>query len=138
MRQKSFPKTFKISEFSKKTGLSIKALRLYEERGLLIPKRNPLNGYRIYSEAQINEAERIMELRRGFKFRKKISDSILKLSSKEILDKTRDIPSTEYLRTLLLVETKAQKKFLSVLSEKARKLVKEDLLKLQTHFEKFW
>ena len=95
MKQKSFPKTFKISEFSKISGLSIKALRLYEERGLLIPKRNSENSYRIYSSA-------------------------------------------EYLRTLLLVDIKAQEKLLSVLSEKARKLVQEDLLKLQTHFEKFW
>jgi DNA-binding transcriptional MerR regulator len=52
--------------FSAATGLSAKALRLYDERGLLIPARaDPVTGYRRYTEDQIATAARIALLRRA-------------------------------------------------------------------------
>jgi len=42
-----------IGEVSKKTGLSIKAIRLYEEKGL-IPKPKRLGRYRVYQNADID------------------------------------------------------------------------------------
>ena len=43
-----------IGEFSRRTRLSAKALRLYEQLGLLIPDAvDPSSGYRQYGEAQV-------------------------------------------------------------------------------------
>jgi DNA-binding transcriptional MerR regulator len=48
------------AEFSAATGLSVKALRLYDERGLLVPARvDRATGYRRYAEGQIATAGRI-------------------------------------------------------------------------------
>jgi DNA-binding transcriptional MerR regulator len=52
------------AEFSAATGLSVKALRLYDERGLLVPARvDRATGYRRYAEDQIGTAGRIALLR---------------------------------------------------------------------------
>jgi DNA-binding transcriptional MerR regulator len=49
-----------IGEVAKKTGLSIKAIRLYEEKGLIMPP--PRNGrYRVYSESHIDILNLIKE-----------------------------------------------------------------------------
>jgi len=54
-----------IGEFSKRTRLSPKALRLYGELGLLLPARvDPDSGYRFYREDQIEPARLIAQLRR--------------------------------------------------------------------------
>lgn len=53
-----------IGHFSKMTRLSIKALRLYGELGLLDPARvDPSSGYRYYRLGQANRAEAIRVLR---------------------------------------------------------------------------
>lgn len=53
-----------IGRFSKMTRLSIKALRLYDEIGLLAPAEvDPSSGYRYYRLAQAREAEAIRTLR---------------------------------------------------------------------------
>ncbi|MDA2804690.1 MerR family transcriptional regulator [Nocardiopsis suaedae] len=41
-----------ISELAARTGVSARALRHYEERGVLVPGRDP-NGYRVYSESDV-------------------------------------------------------------------------------------
>ncbi|HEY6294925.1 MAG TPA: GNAT family N-acetyltransferase, partial [Streptosporangiaceae bacterium] len=54
------------AEFSTVTGLSVKALRLYDERGLLSPARvDRATGYRRYGEDQVATAGRIALLRRA-------------------------------------------------------------------------
>src|SRR5580693_9503889 len=54
------------AEFSAATGLSVKALRLYDERGLLVPARvDRATGYRRYAEDQVVAAGRIALLRRA-------------------------------------------------------------------------
>jgi DNA-binding transcriptional MerR regulator len=54
-----------IGEFSQRTRLSAKALRLYDELDLLRPARvDPDSGYRYYSEAQVEPARLIGLLRR--------------------------------------------------------------------------
>jgi DNA-binding transcriptional MerR regulator/predicted N-acetyltransferase YhbS len=54
------------TEFSAVTGLSVKALRLYDDRGLLVPARvDQITGYRRYTEDQIATAGRIALLRRA-------------------------------------------------------------------------
>jgi DNA-binding transcriptional MerR regulator len=54
-----------IGRFSRQTGLSVKALRHYDELGLLRPAAvDPDTGYRLYSAAQAERAEAIRLLRR--------------------------------------------------------------------------
>ncbi|NUR71866.1 MAG: MerR family transcriptional regulator [Hamadaea sp.] len=54
-----------ISEFARRTGLSHKALRLYDLSGLLPPAEvDPVNGYRLYAPEQIERAKLVSLLRR--------------------------------------------------------------------------
>ncbi|BBH64156.1 MerR family transcriptional regulator [Actinoplanes sp. OR16] len=54
-----------IGEFSKRAGLSVKALRLYEASGLLPPATvDAASSYRHYAAAQLERAARISLLRR--------------------------------------------------------------------------
>ena len=53
-----------IGEFALCTGLSVKALRFYDERGLLTPADvDPYSGYRRYSASQLRTATTIRILR---------------------------------------------------------------------------
>ncbi len=55
---------FTIGEFSRMTGLTIKTLRFYHERGVLIPTcTDPHSGYRYYTERQLDRARVIVQLR---------------------------------------------------------------------------
>ncbi len=47
-----------ISELAKLTGVSARALRHYEDRGLLVPTRNS-SGYREYSESDVTRVAQI-------------------------------------------------------------------------------
>ncbi|MFJ6750769.1 MerR family transcriptional regulator [Streptomyces sp. NPDC091266] len=54
-----------IGEFARAARLSPKALRLYDELGLLTPARvDPFNGYRLYAPAQLERARLVAWLRR--------------------------------------------------------------------------
>ena len=55
-------KTYSSGQFSEVSGLSRKALRLYEDLGLLSPMRAD-NGYRVYSESDVRDAHVIADLR---------------------------------------------------------------------------
>ena len=47
-----------ISAFSRRSLLSIKALRLYDDMGLLRPERvDPASGYRYYSAGQLDNGD---------------------------------------------------------------------------------
>lgn len=56
-------RTYTIGEVARMSGVSARALRLYEDAGLLAPARKP-NGYRCYTSAEINRLQEIMLLRR--------------------------------------------------------------------------
>lgn len=52
---------FKIGDFSKLSQISIKALRLYDQMGLLKPIQvDPFTGYRFYSASQLPRLNRIL------------------------------------------------------------------------------
>ncbi len=51
-----------IGKFSQITSLSQRALRLYDERGLLCPKRDRFNSYRFYTSEQIETGLKIRTL----------------------------------------------------------------------------
>ncbi|NDJ76235.1 MAG: MerR family transcriptional regulator [Chloroflexi bacterium] len=54
--------TYTIGQLAAQTGLTRRALRLYEKAGLLVPLRGG-NNYRYYTEQQLKEAAVIRELR---------------------------------------------------------------------------
>lgn len=55
---------FTIGEFSRATGLTIKTLRFYHEKGILVPAcTDPQSGYRYYGERQLDRARVIVQLR---------------------------------------------------------------------------
>lgn len=56
-----------VKDVEKLTGLSTKAIRLYEEKGLIEVVRNPLNDYRDYSEENVRQL-RLIKLLRYFEF----------------------------------------------------------------------
>ncbi|OAI53283.1 MerR family transcriptional regulator [Planctomyces sp. SCGC AG-212-M04] len=56
---------YSIGEFSRVTGLTVKTLRFYHEKGLLAPTAiDPETGYRFYDSRKIETARVITELRR--------------------------------------------------------------------------
>jgi DNA-binding transcriptional MerR regulator len=53
-----------IGEFARRSRLSLKALRLYDERGVLVPSRvDQASGYRYYDTAQLGQARLVVMLR---------------------------------------------------------------------------
>lgn len=56
-----------VKDVEKLTGLSTKAIRLYEEKGLIRVERNPGNGYRNYSKENVQQL-RLIQLLRYFDF----------------------------------------------------------------------
>ena len=57
-------KEISIGEFARRSRLSLKALRLYDERGVLVPSRvDQTSGYRYYDPAQLEQARLVVMLR---------------------------------------------------------------------------
>jgi DNA-binding transcriptional MerR regulator len=57
-------KEISIGEFARRSRLSLKALRLYDERGVLVPSRvDQASGYRYYDTAQLDQARLIVMMR---------------------------------------------------------------------------
>jgi DNA-binding transcriptional MerR regulator len=53
-----------IGEFARRSRLSLRALRLYDERGVLVPSRvDQASGYRYYDTAQLEAARLVVMLR---------------------------------------------------------------------------
>ena len=86
MRQKS---KLKIGEFSKMMQVTVKTLRHYEQRGLLLPNEvDEWTGYRYYSIAQMQRLNTIRGLQRqGFTLEE----------VKELLEDGGQMPSIELL-----------------------------------------
>jgi DNA-binding transcriptional MerR regulator len=57
--------TLSSGQMVRRSGLSMKALRLYDDRGLLVPASvDPRSGYRAYAPEQVDRARQIALLRR--------------------------------------------------------------------------
>jgi DNA-binding transcriptional MerR regulator len=57
----------RVGELAKRTGLTVRTLRYYDEIGLLSPPRTPGSDYRQYGEAEISRLQQIASLRQlGF------------------------------------------------------------------------
>ena len=54
-------KEISIGEFARRSRLSLKALRLYDKRGVLVPSRvDQASGYRYYDTAQLDDARLVV------------------------------------------------------------------------------
>ncbi|MEO7066350.1 MAG: MerR family transcriptional regulator [Rhodanobacter sp.] len=58
-------KYLRIGQLAEQTGLSAKALRLYEARGLLLPDTHSASGYRLYGVAALARLTEICVLKRA-------------------------------------------------------------------------
>ncbi|MGA7966707.1 MAG: MerR family transcriptional regulator [Gammaproteobacteria bacterium] len=59
------PMFLRIGEVTERTGVSTKALRLYEKRGLLNPAMHSAAGYRLYDRDSLHRLMQIVLLKRG-------------------------------------------------------------------------
>ena len=58
---------YRIGEFSKITNLTVKALRYYDEQGMLIPSARSESDYRLYDKSDYEKAQLIVSLKQlGF------------------------------------------------------------------------
>ncbi len=56
-------KHFRIEEVAQSTGLTPRALRFYEEKGLLVPAQRTPGGHRLYTADEVASLVRIKELK---------------------------------------------------------------------------
>ena len=90
---------YKIGDFSKLTGASIRTLRYYDEIDLFKPDEVDLfTGYRYYSEKKLQEFQIISELKNvGFtleeikKYWNKFSDQIMLNKKQQLLEEADNI-----------------------------------------------
>ena len=120
---------YKISEFSQITRLTVKALRYYDEQGMLIPSHRGENNYRFYTEKDFVKADIIVMLRE-FDF-----------SIAEIKDVLENYNSEEdvyvYLRekqTMLSKQISEQKKMIKKINGKIKTCNVEEI-KMDYQFE---
>lgn len=66
---------FKINEFAEQVGVSTSTLREYERKGILLPHHYGLNGYRYYSQEQVDEYLSGDLSKNGYMHQKQDSDS---------------------------------------------------------------
>ena len=81
--------TFRIQEFAKLAGVTVRALHHYDRLGLLSPAHRSENGYRLYCHDDLGRIERILVLR------------YLGLSLREIAELLKQSSATEPLATTL-------------------------------------
>lgn len=56
------PRTYKVGELAKATGKTVRALHLYEERGLLEPVERSRGGYRLYGNDAVTRVNWITKM----------------------------------------------------------------------------
>ncbi|HEM4067137.1 TPA: MerR family transcriptional regulator [Streptococcus suis] len=78
-----------VKDVEKLTGLSTKAIRLYEEKGLIEVARNPLNDYRDYSEDNVRQL-RLIKLLRYFEFSLAEITALLALPEEDLQSALRE------------------------------------------------
>ncbi len=105
----------KINEVEKKVGITKKSIRFYEQEGLLHPERNKENGYRDYSEEDV-------EILLKIKFLRKLSlpiEEIKMIQSKRL--------TLEDVLKRHLITLEREEKNLQKISELCRMISKEDV-----------
>lgn len=105
----------KINEVEKRIGITKKSIRFYEQEGLLHPERNKENGYRDYSEADVEVLLKI-------KFLRKLSLPIEEIK----MIQSKRLTLEDALKRHLIALEREEKNLLKI-SELCRMLSKEDI-----------
>jgi DNA-binding transcriptional MerR regulator/effector-binding domain-containing protein len=91
-RQGAYGGMFTIGEFSRATGITVKALRFYHDERLLVPSFvDPQSGYRYYAPALLERA-RVITYLRSLEFP---LDEVRAILQGETADRTDDEPDEE-------------------------------------------
>jgi DNA-binding transcriptional MerR regulator len=53
-------RTYQVKEVAELTGVSVRALHHYDERGLLVPSRRSAAGYRLYTDADLLRLQQVL------------------------------------------------------------------------------
>jgi MerR family copper efflux transcriptional regulator len=61
MNETTMPATLSVGELARRTGISVRALRHYDEQGLLTSMR-AANGYRVFPAAAVTQVRQIQRL----------------------------------------------------------------------------
>lgn len=121
---------YSIGEFSRITSLSIKSLRLYHEKEILVPSEvDQFTGYRYYNETNI-------EFARTIKILKEYDFSLAEI--KEIIDEFND--ESEILQQLIKKKNEIEKKIarykdISVSIDSIIKKERENKMRTENEFE---
>ena len=104
-----------ISDVAKKTGLTSKAIRFYEEKGLVTPPLRGENGYRSYTQKHLDELTLLRQARQiGFNLEecgnlvalfndpKRHSADVKRQTLEKVAEIERHIVELEAMRTRLL------------------------------------
>jgi len=104
-----------ISDVAKKTGLTSKAIRFYEEKGLVTPPLRSENGYRSYTQLHLDELTLLRQARQvGFNLEecgelvqlfndpKRHSADVKKRTLEKVAEIERHIAELQEMRTQLL------------------------------------
>jgi DNA-binding transcriptional MerR regulator len=98
---------YAVKQVSKMSGVSVRTLHFYEEMGLLKPAKHPLNGYRVYEEAQLLTLQQILFYRElGFEL-KRIKEILGRADFEKVaaLRSHREVLKKNLARTRTLIET---------------------------------
>ena len=87
-----------ISDVAKITGLTSKAIRFYEEKGLVTPPMRSENGYRTYSaDVKRRTLEKVAEIERHIEELQSMRNQLLALANACPGDDSADCPIIENL-----------------------------------------
>lgn len=132
---------YKIGDFSKLTGASIRTLRYYDEIDLFKPDEVDLfTGYRYYSEKKLQEFQIISELKNvGFtleeikKYWNKFSDQIMLNKKQQLLEEAdninKKVKKIDELRSYLKDGKIEFEKVRQIEKVKVKTLVRNDMIK---------
>ena len=119
--------TKQVAELS---GLSVRALHHYDEIGLLRPRRNAENGYREYSEGDLDKLQQILFFRQcGFSL-----ERIKRLLSNPRFDRAK---AFELQKRHLMLEKERIEAMLSTLERTLKTLKGEDSMSQREKFKGF-
>lgn len=112
---------YKIGEFSKITNLTVKALRYYDEQGILKPSCRGENDYRLYEQKDFEKAQLIILLK-GFEF------SISEI--KEVIENCEDLDDLQFFlaekKLIIAKQIEKEKELISAIDKCLLPKNKED------------
>ena len=108
MTETTQKRKLKVGELAERTSKTVRALRLYEERGLLTPAERSQGGFRLYSEQSIERVSLIDRLQSVGMSLNEISDLFSLWNDAETNQLGMRRLQQEYKRRLLDVRTRIE------------------------------